>query len=292
MNPAPSRELLAAVAACALALLLFAGTLLRAVTVSAGGAVAAGPVAPALAAGSHGAEPLSMEALLLAVESDPFRPDRRRAAARYRLPGDVDPPPPPPPPEEPTPPPFRLLGTAIAGETGLALVQLADAPARLLATGEWLAGYRLHQVTSQSATMVSDERSITLLVPGPQAQRVAAQPAPQPGRGAMMGRGGQQPQAAQVRMSAAEAALAEAVMERARQSGATEQMVQMIQRMIQERGLGAVGDINIESGRMIIRSADGRSTSTMNTGNTPPPAPPIPPRPRPDTLSAPLRHQP
>jgi hypothetical protein len=288
MTAAPSRTLLAAAAACALALLVFGAALTRALGLAPGRADTFEQPAVAAAAHIEQPAPLSADALLLAVDNDPFQPDRQRPPGRYRLPGDVDPPPPPPPPAAPPPPAFRLVGTAVAADGGLALIQLADEPARLLASGEWLAGYRLGEITPQSAVMANDERALTLRLADAQ-QRGAPQAAAQQQRGGMMrgqGQGGGPGGGPGARAGGVEAPLIEALIQRARQNGANDAMIQALQRMIEQRGIGAVGDISIQDGRMIIRSGDGRSMSTFNMG--PNQTPPPPPR-RPDTLSAPLR---
>ena len=113
--------------------------------------------------GTEHPEPLTLEALMLAVENDPFQPDRRRPAQRYRLPGErivAE----PDAPELPPPPPFRVLGTAASGASALAVLQVEDASPRVLGLGESLMGYTLARVEGDTATMVGQGRSLALTV--------------------------------------------------------------------------------------------------------------------------------
>lgn len=248
-NGRPGRTLLVAAAACALAALLFAVTLIRAVgldqTVPVGG-----PEHDAAGAVSADTDvrdtPLSAEALLLAVEHNPFAPDRQRPPARYRLPGDVDPEPPPPPPPAPPLPPFVLYGTVVdTDQSGsAALIQLGDEPARLIPVGASLAGYQLAHVAQQSAVMSNGEREIMLQVPGPQRQ-VAAAPVDTRQRGnTRMTPGDRQGAAAADLRQRVEAAREQQMrqfqmveaLERARQSGAPPDMIEALERAIQQSG--------------------------------------------------------
>jgi hypothetical protein len=278
MNHSTSRALIVSAVAFTVALFVFGSALVRAL---ASDTVTEPPPTPSAADTTDGAEPaerpLSADALMLAVENNPFQPDRSRPAARYRLPGDVDPPPPPPPPPPPALPDFRVTGTAVLPQGGFAVLGIGDAPPRVLAIGEYLGGYMLAGVTSETATMKNDEREITLLVPGPSARPAAAAPAAAAprGPGAGAGRGMQQgrqatPQA-NPREQALQAELLDALLRRAQADGATPQMLQAIERMIQQRGIQNIGtmDVQIQNGTMTIRTRTPPDTSS--TPRTPRP---------------------
>jgi hypothetical protein len=248
----PSRALIAAAALLAVALFVFGSALVRAIIVepvlAADADTHASPVQAV--ADSHREEPLGMDELLAALDNDPFQPDRRRAPVRYRLPGDVDPPPPPPPPAPPPVPDFRVAGTAVAPEGGFAVMRIGEGQTRVLAVGEYMAGYRLERVSAGSVIMKNDAHEVTVSVPGPSASVAAARPAAPPGRAPAPA---QRPQQSR-EMSVEQAAMLNALLERARAQGATPQMLQALQRMIQERGLDAMGgmDIQIQGGGMSI----------------------------------------
>jgi hypothetical protein len=107
---------------------------------------------------------LDREALALAVDHDPFMPDRRRAAP-YRLPGETVERPVVVRSEEPDPPPFRVIGTAQIGDAGIALVEVENSPApEVVKVGESLFGYRLQRVETEAATMVGQGQTVRLAV--------------------------------------------------------------------------------------------------------------------------------
>jgi hypothetical protein len=107
---------------------------------------------------------LELESLALAVDHDPFMPDRRRAQP-YRLPGEYMPQPVAVRMEEPEPPPFRVIGTAMVGESGIALVEMLEAGApEIVRVGGSLLGYRLQSVDAETATLVRQSQTLTLAV--------------------------------------------------------------------------------------------------------------------------------
>lgn len=105
---------------------------------------------------------LPLDALALAVDQDPFQPDRRRPEA-YRLPGeevDVE----APVRRTPTPPPFQVIGTAVSGRAGLAIIQAGDDPPRVVSVGESVSGFRLLHVEDDAATVMGDGETVRLAV--------------------------------------------------------------------------------------------------------------------------------
>jgi hypothetical protein len=107
---------------------------------------------------------LEMESLALAVDHDPFMPDRSRAAS-YRLPGEFVERPVVEREPEPDPPPFRVVGTAQVGGAGIALVQVENSTApEIVKVGESLFGYRLQRVETEAATLVGQGQSFRLAV--------------------------------------------------------------------------------------------------------------------------------
>jgi hypothetical protein len=255
MSPARERGLIVGGAAFAGALLLLGATFVRALTarlpeppapLSAAAAPEVSPVAtpveeamnpPAVPQGEVSPstastdKPLSMDALALAADNDPFQQDRRRPAERYVLPADrvTEEPPPEPPP----PPPFRIIGTALNAEGGLAVVQVEEMTPRVIALGEGMLGYTLESVDGESATLVGDGRTLTL--------PVTAAPPPEPRRTRPGARGrGAQPDARETRERQVD-------------------VLEAIRRQMLERG-GATQDIQIENGRVIIRPRVNRDT--------------------------------
>ena len=132
-------------------------------------------------------EMLSQSDLMLAVEHDPFQADRQRVAERYRMPGEeevVEEPPPPPPP----PPPFRVLGTIVTPQGGVAVIETQSSGSRVVGVGEALFGFTLTSVNPAIATVEGNGgRLYSLQVEEPVMRR--------PGRG-NAARGGRGPQPA------------------------------------------------------------------------------------------------
>jgi|GEM_PF-2380993 len=106
------------------------------------------------------------------VSRNPFRPERARAAGRYRLPGTEAPAvpdaapvfeAPPPPPMRPPLPDFRLVGTvSLEGGRGLAAIQVSGAPPRVVNVGDSLAGFRLESVTPTEARLRGQDTTLVI----------------------------------------------------------------------------------------------------------------------------------
>lgn len=290
----PDRTLITAAAGLAVAALVFAATLARAlaieptppdaapalarVTAAAPSSAAAAtapeddrsrPASDGVAAGSAGrptagrpevdqgeARALTLEALTLAVDNDPFQPERRRPDEPYRMPGEeVEEPEAPPPP--PPPPPFQLLGTAEVGEGGIAVLRVEESLPRVMEVGEFVMGYRLDAVKGDAATLTGQGRTLTLTV-------AQASPNPEPER---RGRGDREDD--ERRGSAAERVRQqrEQVLQRAleqqmrRQEGAA---FEELRRLMEQRGQPN-RSIRFENGRVIIR-ADTNTTPIWRPG--------------------------
>lgn len=169
-----SRTFILSAAAVAAATLLCAVALARAIGVEPVDATDAPPLgvaslpeiqaAEASVAGVPSEGVLGMESLALAVDHDPFMPDRRRASP-YRLPGELVEQPVITRREEPDPPPFRVIGTAQVGDAGIALIEVenTDYP-EVVKVGESLLGYRLQRVETEAATVVGQGQTVRLAV--------------------------------------------------------------------------------------------------------------------------------
>jgi hypothetical protein len=250
MNRIPPTLALAALA-CVAALLVLGATLAGALSIEPVPAPAAATDGANVAA--HGAAPgLSTDALMLAVEHDPFRPDRQRSPERYRMPGEEEPVPPEPPPPPPPPPPFRLIGTAVSPTGSVAVIEVENS-SRMLEIGEELLGYRLTAVEPERATMESSEQRVDL----PLTSSLAA---------AAGTREQRRNNARQQQDRAAAAEAARELIERIRQSGGnvTPQMLEQLRRLQTEgRNIG----VEVEAGRFMIR------TRPDTTSTRPPRAP-------------------
>lgn len=236
----PSRGLLAASAALVASAFVLGNAALRATSAPAI-TLERAPSPAASAPGMALGEDLAAEALVQVLDADPFQPDRQRPPQRYRLPGDVDPPPPPPPPPPPAIPEFRVSGTAVTPDGGFAMMRIGDGATRVVARGDFLGGYQLHQVTSNGVVMKNEEREVSVTVPSPAAQ-VAASPAPPTSPAAQVNRAEQIRQQAaqnqrQQQLTPEQARRMAEILERARTDGASPQMLQALQQMIQQRGI-------------------------------------------------------
>jgi hypothetical protein len=91
--------------------------------------------------------------LLAAVGKDPFHPERRRPAMRFRLPGEGLP---NAPDSAATPRPFKLIGTAAMAEgSGFAMCQLGEDAPKLVRIGESFGGLTLKRVLPGSAVFLT-----------------------------------------------------------------------------------------------------------------------------------------
>jgi hypothetical protein len=204
---------------------------------------------PAVEAAPDG-EALPVSALLLAVDHDPFRPERQRAPERYLLPGETLPEAPPPPPAPPAPPPFRLVGTVVTPEGGLAMLQLENSTPRMLAMGESMLGYTVTRVTSEGAVLEGQGGQVLSLL---LARAVAVAGPPAAGaRGGPQGRGNMPPGAAQAFGAAQERVNA---ITRAMEQGGVQspEMLEAMRRLLENVGPGLMGsDVRIGGGETII----------------------------------------
>ncbi|MGH7467662.1 MAG: hypothetical protein ACRENP_06700 [Longimicrobiales bacterium] len=258
------------IAACALsgACLAFGYTLVRAVVVVPMRSPETGqvkpataeqtPPAPASSAKSASNGRLSRSDLMLAVDHDPFRPDRQRPPERYRMPGEEiveeEPPPPPPPP-----PPFRVLGTIVTPEGGVAVIETQGSVPRVVGVGESLFGFRLAAVNPSTATVEGNGgRNYSLQIEQPSQTRNA--------RGGRGGPARTPADAARQQNEARERQVME-MMERVRATGVNNpQAEQMLQDLLRRnfpngRGIGSVE---------VVRGANGQQQMII--------------RPRPDTM--------
>lgn len=265
MIGSPGRALIGAAAFFTLALFVFGSALVRAMGSGPSLALPSSPPARDSSTAAAAASSLTMEALMLAVENDPFTPERTRAAERYRLPGDVDPEPPPPPPEPPPVPEFLLSGTVVTSDGGLALIQVGESEPRMLALGDALEGYRLVSVTASGAVMSNEERQLQLRVPSP--ARVAQ--VADGGRG--NDRNARNERNVRGRPSVDPRQMQQLV-ERARAAGATPQMIEAMMRMIQERGLTGIEAMEVGPNGFSFRSGN----TTVRSRTAPPPPQAVP----------------
>lgn len=267
MNGSPGRALIGAAAFFTLAFFVFGSALVRAM--GSGPSLVLPPASsPQVQTNADAAAPsLTMDALMLAVENDPFTPERTRPAERYRLPGDVDPEPEPPPPEAPPVPEFLLSGTVVTSDGGLALVQVGEDPPTMLALGDGLQGYRLVSVTASGAVMANEERQLQLRVPSPpRVAHAAGETERGNARNDRNARGRPSVDPRQMRQ----------IIDRARAAGASPQMIESMMRMIQERGLTSIDNMEIGPNGFSFRS--GNTAVRSRT------APPPPSRDVPDTM--------
>jgi hypothetical protein len=261
MKTTGARASTTAIVALAAAAIFFAAALARAVAVDpspAGDVTGPDPVleptndppVPPIDASS----PLTIDAVRLAADTDPFQPDRQRAE-RYILPGErrlaVEEPEAPPPA-----PPFRLVGTAVVGEGGLAVVTLdTNDPPRLLQIGDFLEGYRLTRVQPFGATMEGQGRSLDLHVTAPSPNPRVAE-----GRG---GRNAQRGRNAGVNAQVRAQLLRQ--FEMLRERGASSEVFEQFLERMRDAGVNEIrtddGRITIDdNGRITVRREASRDT--------------------------------
>jgi hypothetical protein len=229
MTRSPNRALIGAAAAFTVALFVFGSALVRALGFGADDTLAPRAATETPSAASNSSDGLDTDALMLAVENDPFQPDRTRPAERYRMPGDVEPEEPAPPPPPPPVPDFRLVGTVVFGpENGTAAIAVGDADPRMMNVGETVMGYRVIAVTPQTATVSNGEREILLRVPAPSSALASSGRAGANGRaGPGGGRAGAQPG-----RTPQQQAQLQQLLQRAAQSGAPPQILQQLERLM------------------------------------------------------------
>jgi hypothetical protein len=109
----------------------------------------------------------SMSIVLSAVSRDPFRPDRRRPASRYLLPGERT----SAPARANRLPPglarMRLLGTALVpGGGGLAALEIPGRASKVVRLGEEFEGLRLVSIERGIAVFETPDTTLTLSLPG------------------------------------------------------------------------------------------------------------------------------
>lgn len=270
MTSSPGRALIGAAVVFTIALFAFGRALVRAIVVDTGN-VEPLPVHAAVEPVDRDGPPLTGDALLLAVESDPFQPDRTRPAERYRLPGEEEPPPLPAEPPPPPAPDFRLGGTVVFADGGMALIGLGDEE-RLVNVGEVVGGYRLRGVTAREAVLENTFGAVTLEVAGP-TQTVAAEVEDEDDDR----RRGQRGRSSDERQQLIQRQMMQQLIQRARQGGANPEQLQMIQRMMQS---GASAPELMRTLERIMRGGDMEfEVAPDRVIRRRPPAPPPPPPP-------------
>lgn len=129
----------------------------RLVPLPAPGRVAERPFSlPETDVGTDEADP---ERLLAAVAHDPFHPERRRPAGRYRLPGTRG----PSPSSRSSAPSVNVHGLAVGPDrTGLVAVQIGGSPIRILRVGESHLGLSLTDVRPDAAVFSGTDTTLVL----------------------------------------------------------------------------------------------------------------------------------
>jgi hypothetical protein len=104
------------------------------------------------------------QAVLAAVERDPFSADRKPAADRYRMPGEAAPAPAPPPASVPF---IQLHGliTLPSGE-GLAALYAMGRASQVVRVGQTFEGFTLERITAQEVVLVREDTTLTLRLRG------------------------------------------------------------------------------------------------------------------------------
>ena len=113
--------------------------------------------------------------LELAAELAPFAPDRTRPAGRYQLPDERRPPTAVEPPSPPPPAPgFRVLGTVVAFDGGVAVIQVDDQPPRVLSLGEENSGYSVSAIQRRNIVLSGPAGDVSFAVADVPMRRTAA----------------------------------------------------------------------------------------------------------------------
>ena len=158
------RPLVVSAAACLAAAGLFVTETVRAIRLDPLPRPLAPRPSPALTSPPLGGA-ISRVDLGAALERDPFRSDRRRAARRYQPPGQVITAA-PPAVVAPSMPMVRLAGIAATGSTrGIAALSILGRPPQLLRVGESLEGWRLTHVRRESVVLAGRDTTLTLQMP-------------------------------------------------------------------------------------------------------------------------------
>lgn len=107
-------------------------------------------------------EALPAKVVLSAIGRDPFRPDRRPATQRYRLPGEA------PPRTMPSVANWQLLGTASRADgRGIAAIATSGGrDARVYHVGDLVGEFRLVRVAPGTAVLAWQDTTITLTTSG------------------------------------------------------------------------------------------------------------------------------
>jgi hypothetical protein len=141
-------------------------------------ATAEGPgVARRLARELGGASPstvfdqVSNDEILEAVNQDLFQPDRTPPLERYRLPSEREAPAQNRDSRRRREPNLRIVGTAIAGDLALALVQPEDSIPFTVLLGETVDGYLLAAIAEEAVTLTRDGDEFIYPVVEPQQSR-------------------------------------------------------------------------------------------------------------------------
>lgn len=151
--PAWERRTWVALAAAAVAGVLVLVAAARALTVAALPAAEGGAATTSAVAMTHTAVAGSLQEIPVVLRADPFSPDRRAPATRFRFPGE-----PAPNERSVTVAALKLIGVAlIADGRSFALVQAGSDAPRLVRVGEQVGGYTLRRVDRDRAVFAGPD---------------------------------------------------------------------------------------------------------------------------------------
>lgn len=134
---------------------------------------------PRVALGGGGVVPppparqVTQDEILEAVNQDLFLPTRTAPPQPYLLPSERRPAAARREPQRPRAPQIRVVGTALAGDFGLALVQVGDTLPTAVLLGESVEGYRLASVEPDRAVFQREEETLALPVVAAQLRTTA-----------------------------------------------------------------------------------------------------------------------